>query len=280
MIESVPMAFWLFIPWFRVNPWVLDVPFRDRELVVQPFLALVVAALVVGYAVALLFAKRHGRPLDLTMSLALYLVVFAFPISYLLNGLLYDPERFFSVVSHPSEIAGARLGWSMYGGIVGTLVGAWAWKWRHKASILEVGDAFAFAGPFGWSIARVGCFLTHDHPGRTTDFFLAVADFQTGAPPYEPRHDLGLYDVVVMVAIAVVFLVLSRKPRKPGFYVGLLPVLYAPCRFLLDFLRAPLSEGGDIRYAGLTPAQYGSVLLLVAGALVLRRVAKSDAAAS
>jgi phosphatidylglycerol:prolipoprotein diacylglycerol transferase len=257
----------LFIPWFRVSPWVLDVP----------FFAGVVAALAVGYAVALLFAKKHGRPLDLTMSLALYLVVFSFPISYLLNGLLYDPERFFAVISRPSEIPSARLGWSMYGGIAGILVGAWVWKWRHKASILEVGDAFAFVGPFGWAIARVGCFVTHDHPGNKTDFFLAVADFQTGLPPYEPRHDLGLYDVLVMATIALTFLVLSRKPRKPGFYAGLLPVLYAPCRFLLDFLRAPVSEGGDIRYAGLTPAQYGSVLLLVAGVLVLRRVAKSNA---
>ncbi|MGB5210340.1 MAG: prolipoprotein diacylglyceryl transferase family protein, partial [Gammaproteobacteria bacterium] len=113
-----------------------------------------------------------------------------------------------------------------------------------------------------------------------TDFFLAVADFQAGTPPYEPRHDLGLYDVLIMAAIAVIFLILSRKPRKPGLYVGLLPVLYAPCRFLLDFLRAPVSEGGDIRYAGLTPAQYGSVALLVAGVLVLRRVARSHAVPS
>ncbi len=274
------MASCLFIPWFRASPWVLDVPFRDRELVVEPFVVLIIAALVVGYAVALLFAKQHGRPLDLTMSLAFYLVLFSFPFSYVLNAAFYVPEEFRNLVRYPAELFRAGLGWSMYGGIIGTLVGAWVWKWRHKASILEVGDAFAFAGPFGWSIARLGCFLTHDHPGRTTDFFLAIADFQAGTPPYEPRHDLGFYDVLVMGTIAVVFIVLSRKPRKPGFYVGLLPVLYAPCRFLLDFLRAPVSEGGDIRYAGLTPAQYGSVLLLIAGAVVLRRVAKSDAAPS
>lgn len=268
----------LFISWFRVDPWVIQIPFREHELVLHPFAVLVIAALVVGYGVAIAFAKKHGRPVQLTMSLALYLVAFSFPISYLLNGLLYQPDKFFSVISHPSEIAGARLGWSMYGGIAGTLVGAWVWRWRHKASILQIGDAFAFAGPFGWSIARVGCFVTHDHPGHKTDFFLAVADFQSGMPPYEARHDLGLYDVLVLGGITVAFLLLARKPRKPGFYVGLLPVLYAPCRFLLDFLRAPVSEGGDIRYAGLTPAQYGSMLLLVAGVLVLRRVSKSDAA--
>jgi len=274
------MASSAFIPWFRVSPWVLNIPFRDRALVVEPFFALVIAALLVGYAATLLFAKKHGRSIERTMSLAFYLVAFSFPISYLLNGLLYEPERFFSVIARPSEIPGAHLGWSMYGGIIGTVVGAWVWKWRHKASILEIGDAFAFAGPFGWAIARLGCFVTHDHPGVVSDFFLAVADFQTGSPPYEPRHDLGLYDVLVIGIIALAFLRLSHKPRKPGFYVGLLAVAYAPCRFLLDFLRAPVSEGGDIRYAGLTPAQYGSVLLLVAGVLVLRRVRRSEAAPS
>ncbi|MGB8330083.1 MAG: prolipoprotein diacylglyceryl transferase family protein [Polyangiales bacterium] len=267
-----------FIPWFRVDPWFVHLPILDRVVVLYPFSVFVIAALLVGYAVAVIFAKTQGLSVGQAMNLAFYLVVFSFPISYLTNGLLYEPARFFSAISHPSELAHARLGWSMFGGIAGTLVGAWVWKWRTGGSILRVGDAFAFAGPFGWSIARVGCFATHDHPGRKTDFFLAVADFQTGVPPYEPRHDLGLYDVLVMGTIAVTFLVLSRKPRKPGFYVGWLPVLYAPCRFLLDFLRAPVSEGGDIRYAGLTPAQYGSVLLLVAGALVLRRVAKNHTA--
>jgi hypothetical protein len=81
------MGFSLFVPWFRVYPWVLEVPFRDHDLVIQPFVAFVVAALIVGYAVALLFANKHGRPVDLTMSLALYLVAFSFPISYILNGL-------------------------------------------------------------------------------------------------------------------------------------------------------------------------------------------------
>jgi phosphatidylglycerol:prolipoprotein diacylglycerol transferase len=276
VIDFAAMGSWLFIPWFRVNAWTVDVPFREREFVIEPFFALVVAGLAVGYLVALLFAKQHGRPVQLTMSLALYLVVFSFPISYLLNGLLYDPELFFSVISRPSEIPSARLGWSMFGGIAGTLAGAWAWKWRHKASILYVGDSFAFAGPFGWAIGRVGCFVTHDHPGLESDFFLAIADFPVGVPPYEARHDLGLYDVLIMGTLAVAFLILSRKPRKPGFYVGWLAVLYAPCRFFFDFLRLPASEGGDIRYAGLTPAQYGSVLLLIAGALVLRRVARSN----
>lgn len=266
----------LFIPWFQLGPWVLELPFAERQFVLYPFSAFVIGALVVGYVVALLFAKTHGRSIPLTMSLAAYLVVFSFPISYLLNGLLYEPTRFFSLVASPRDIPNARLGWSMYGGIVGTVVGAWVWRWRKKASILKIGESFAFGGPFGWTVARAGCFVTHDHPGKPTDFFLAVADFRAGSPPYVPRHDLGLYDMMVLGIISLTFLLLARRPRPTGFYVGLLPVLYAPCRFALDFLRAPLSEGGDIRYAGLTPAQYGSVLLLLGGIAVMRRVTKNE----
>ena len=268
----------LFIPWFEVGPWVVDLPFRQRQIVLEPFAVLVLLASVVALAVALLFARRHGRSVDLTLNLAVYLVAFGYPISYLFNGLFYSPDQFFRLVQRPTQVLDLRLGWSMYGGVLGAAVGAWVWKWRAKGSILEVGDGFAFATPFAWAVARVGCFVTHDHPGRVTDFALAVADFRAGAPPYEPRHDLGLYDGMVFAVLAVVFLVLARRPRPKGFYIAALPLLYAPCRFLLDFLRAPPAEGGDLRYAGLTPAQYGSVVLVAFGALLMQRLIKRSPA--
>ncbi|WP_437593604.1 hypothetical protein [Sorangium sp. So ce1000] len=43
-------------------------------------------------------------------------------------------------------------------------------------------------------------------------------------------------------------------------------VLYAPVRFLLDFLRIV-----DVRYAGLTPGQYGAIALFIAGLVLLIR---------
>jgi phosphatidylglycerol:prolipoprotein diacylglycerol transferase len=44
-------------------------------------------------------------------------------------------------------------------------------------------------------------------------------------------------------------------------------VLYAPVRFLLDFLRYV-----DVRYFDFTPGQYGAAALLVVGVLILWRV--------
>lgn len=68
------------------------------------------------------------------------------------------------------------------------------------------------------------------------------------------------------MVIAVVFSVMGRDRRFTGFFIGALIIAYAPFRFGLDFLRIV-----DARYAGLTPAQYGSLALLASGVLILAR---------
>ena len=128
--------------------------------------------------------------------------------------------------------------------------------------MIAAGDAGVFGFPFGWLFGRTGCFITHDHPGRVTDFFLAVDNYRGAG---EPRHDLGLYEVFWSIAVVALFLFLARTRRRPGFYMALFCLLYAPVRFGLDFLRATPEHGGDIRYAGLTPGQYGSIALLLTG---------------
>jgi phosphatidylglycerol:prolipoprotein diacylglycerol transferase len=111
--------------------------------------------------------------------------------------------------------------------------------------------------------------VVHDHPGKVTSFFLAVDDYRFGAPPYQPRHDLGLYEVLYSLVIIGLFVWLERRKRRPvGFYCALLPIAYAPVRFFLDFLRATPLEGGDVRYAGLTPAQWASILMVGIGVAV------------
>ena len=56
--------------------------------------------------------------------------------------------------------------------------------------------------------------------------------------------------------------VLNRRPRPAGTSVAVLALLYAPARFLGDFLRNTDLAGADVRYLGLTVGQYGSLALL------------------
>jgi phosphatidylglycerol:prolipoprotein diacylglycerol transferase len=112
-------------------------------------------------------------------------------------------------------------------------------------------------------VARLGCFSVHDHPGVLTSFPLAV-QFPGGA-----RHDLGLYDAIVLAAISVVLYAVDRRGLLRGRLLALLATLYGTCRFLLDFLRARDLAYSDARYFGLTPAQYAAIALVVWGLATL-----------
>ena len=108
----------------------------------------------------------------------------------------------------------------------------------------------------------MGCFVTHDHPGVVSGFFLAVDNYNEQGVP---RHDLGLYEAIWSAAAVGVNLWLGNKPLPRGFFTAFMPIFYAPVRFFLDYLREVPTYGGDIRYFGFTPGQYGSMLMLQPG---------------
>lgn len=260
----------LFIPWFRLESWDIPLPFSlpiiGDTLSIQPFGVLVATGVLLGAWVAGRFARRNELDPIATGDLVTYAVVTGFIFGYFLNGFFYERETFLEVLRHPSLFFSTWLGLSSYGGFFGGILGCFLWRYRKKMPLLPYANAVCFALPFGWLFGRMGCFVVHDHPGKVTDFPLAVADYHFGAPPYQPRHDLGLYEVIFTLLIIALFVWLERRRRRPvGFYCVLLPLLYAPVRFFLDFLRAPPLEGGDVRYAGLTPAQWSSLLMVAVG---------------
>jgi phosphatidylglycerol:prolipoprotein diacylglycerol transferase len=183
-------------------------------------------------------------------------------------------------------------GLSSFGGFVGALVGVLAWKyfilddrgWPHRrirpVPILPYADLVLSVFPIGWMFGRAGCSSVHDHLGAkaTADTLLAVArpltandgpithigfiEFFHG---HDPRFDLGLLELLFTVVLAACFALTWHKRVLVGSYVIVASLAYAPVRFAMDFLRLPDADGGDTRYAGLTPAQYGCVLLFLYG---------------
>ena len=177
-------------------------------------------------------------------------------LSYKFNTLFYFPERF-GLAMETMNPARLFSGISSYGGFLGGVIGAFIWRRRRQIPLLELGDATAFAAPFGWVFGRMGCAVTHDHPGGVTNFFLGIRGWD--GTPYT-RHDLGLYEVIWSAAVMALLLVLVQRKRTPGFYVALVPTLYAPYRFLLDFLRIDAAlVGGDAALAAQLPHAAGIV---------------------
>lgn len=263
----------LFIPWFRLEAWdiplPLSLPLLGDTLSIQPFGILVATGVLLGAWVAGRFAERNGLDTVATGDLVTYAVVTGFVCGYFLNGILYERDTFMEALRNPSLFLTTWLGLSSYGGFFGGILGCFIWRYRKKTALLPYANAICFGLPFGWLFGRLGCFVVHDHPGKVTDFFLAVDAYRFGDPPFEPRHDLGLYEVIYSLLIIALFIGLEKRKLRPvGFYCALLPIVYAPVRFFLDFLRAPPLEGGDVRYAGLTPAQWASILMVGIGIAV------------
>jgi phosphatidylglycerol:prolipoprotein diacylglycerol transferase len=82
---------------------------------------------------------------------------------------------------------------------------------------------------------------------------------------------LGLYEAIWTAGIAVLFYVWRNKPVRPGFFLGLFCATYAPIRFFMDFLRNTDMADADVRWAGLTPAQYGMIVLTIVGVVLVRK---------
>jgi len=156
---------------------------------------------------------------------------------------------------------------SSFGGFAGALLGLTVYYARSRRSWLPTADILVQALVIGWVFGRLGCTLVHDHIGRPSDFPLAIR-FPDG-----PRHDLGLYELLYTIAVLVpAVFILNRRPRPPGTSVAVLALLYAPVRFMLDFLRQTDLPGADPRYLGLTMAQYGCIVLAGIGLALLVRI--------
>ncbi len=190
--------------------------------------------------------------------------------AHAMHVLLYHPE-----VLHREGVSALLHIWdglSSMGGVLGAMAGI-VWHLRSQnVRVMPYLDAIALGGAPAWALGRVGCALVHDHIGRPSHFLLAV-NFPSSLGG--PRHDLGIYEALVLFGItAILFLAARRRPPE-GRLMGLLIVLYTPSRFALDFLRADDLPFVDARYFGLTPAQYVALVLIPVGLWLLLRSAPS-----
>lgn len=234
---------------------------------------LVSLGFILGLEVARARAIRLGLDIKDIVDGGLFIVGMGFVGGHLVHVLAYHPE----MIDEQGWIVLAKIwaGFSSNGGFLGAIIGTMMWfGWLRRRPFWLHADTIAYALPFGWFLGRVGCFTAHDHVGKRSDFFLAV-DF----PPMwygGPRHDLGLYEAIYVAGICLVFWLLRFKPLRHSSFAMLFCLLYAPGRFGFDFLRNTDMKNADIRWAGLTPAQYGSMLLFVSGTVLFFRLKNKD----
>ena len=228
----------------------------------QPFGVLVALGVIIGDRVTVRQgAKRGLDPRDVRY-LNARMVIGGFVMAHLVSLVFYFPER---IRENPIILLNLWAGLSSFGGFLGAALTYLYLTRKEKIPPLPYADAVGLGLAVGWVFGRFGCTTAHDHPGRHTTFPLAVRY------PDGPRFDLGLYELVFTVVLTVVLFVYARRPRPAGRIIGLFAAIYAPVRFGLDFLRAVDGPNPDLRYAGLTAAQWACLGALGVGIWLLRR---------
>lgn len=226
-------------------------------LTLAPFGPLVSLGVLFGIHLMRTWAERFDLVWEDVFAAVGWMLVIGFAGSHVLDVALYRPEDFFEL----DVLLDFRSDYSSFGGLLcGGVAAAVAFR-RHRVPLLRGMECTLYGFIGGWLFGRLACFSVHDHPGRETSFALGVP---IGGVV---RHDLGFYELLYTIALFAVVRLGTRTRRADGWVIAVAATSYAPVRFALDFLRVR-----DATYAGLTPAQWACIPLLVLGLVFAARV--------
>jgi phosphatidylglycerol:prolipoprotein diacylglycerol transferase len=226
----------------------------------DPWATLVCLGILLGLEVSRARAIKMGLEVKDIVDGVVFTVLVGFFFAHVFTVLGYYPERLRT--DGILTLFKVWEGFSSTGGFLGGLFGMFVfYRWIRPRDLARFADLILFGFPVGWLFGRMGCAVVHDHVGAPTTFPLAVAFPDSGYFATGVRHELGLYEMVLTLPMVALFSWLGRKDRRPGFFTGLFFALYAPMRFVLDFLRNTDLAHQDIRWAGLTFAQWGMIVL-------------------
>ena len=269
------------LPYIQAGPWHLG-PFT-----IHLFGILVGIAIILGVTMSQRDADRRGLNPLIVSEMQIWAIVVGFLVAHWFAVIFYFPER---VKRDPLELLWIWKGISSFGGFIGGVGGlVFYLKVVKKVDPWPYIDSIGYGFAWAWIFGRMGCTTAHDHPGRLTDLAFSVsypAFRSAGTPgrvigeagvpqfldpavnqtlPWVQRYDLGFYELCfALVLVTILFLTNRKSKRWAGYNVALLALIYAPVRFVFDFLRVI-----DKTYFGLTPGQYAAFGIFGLGLWIL-----------
>jgi phosphatidylglycerol:prolipoprotein diacylglycerol transferase len=216
---------------------------------------------VAGVAIAVVLGRRAGYSEDTVYNVALALVV---------GGIigaraLYVIENFSEFEDDLGNIVAINTGGiSIYGALIGGMIGAWVYAMIAKVPNIPRGaDIGAIAATVGMAVGRIGDVINGEHFAKATDLPWGIIYTHPNSPSFirfgpeaEPQHPAVAYELIGDLFIFVILLVIYFKVPRAGVTFFAWVFLYGLLRFAVSFLRLDNDVIG-----GLTAAQ---VIALVA----------------
>lgn len=202
---------------------------------------------------------------DSIFDLTFFATVASFLGARILYVLLY-PDSF---IADPLKIPALWIapGLSLYGGLIGGFVSLFLTAKKREIRVSIVLDAIAQSLPFALSIGFFGALLDGGAIGSASSLPWAI--YYAGFP--ESRHPIQLYEIIGIIAIAVVLLFLRRHKTALAWSAGTAGCIFIGFFAVLLFVVEFFAES-RIYWWHLHPQQWISVIVFAeaAGVLVVR----------
>ncbi|TPV94081.1 MAG: hypothetical protein B7733_17270 [Myxococcales bacterium FL481] len=252
------------------------------EIPIEPFGILVALGVILGWRFCLHYAKTRDIDDWMARDVMFWVLLCGFVMAHWVSVIFYFPER---IAEDPLVLLYILNGLSSVGGFLGAFLGMTWFLRKHRQPKLIYADMLTMGLLIGWCFGRAGCSWVHDHPGRIVapDTFFAVGPWPCRCPDGGRalsaccevgegifRYDLGLTEFLLTVWMAMyIFFIFDWRNAAPGRVTGIVALIYGPARVLMDFLREDTVSKGvstpDVRYLGLTAAQWASLVIFGAG---------------
>jgi phosphatidylglycerol:prolipoprotein diacylglycerol transferase len=207
--------------------------------------------------------------------------------------LFYRPDM---ILHDPAAIVRVwEGGMSFHGGFIGVILSGLLFCRVNLLPVWSVGDAIAFAAPFGLFLGRLANFVNAELWGRPTDVPWAVV-FPGEAAQYCPiwwldevcaRHPSQIYEAllegVVLFAVMAVLAFGYKILKRPGMMIGVFFLGYGMARVIVENFRQgdaqyvsmdnPMGHvirfGSELDSAGLTMGQVLSLPMILIGLILI-----------
>lgn len=188
--------------------------------------------------------RRHNRPFEPYLTVAYLMIICGVLGARLSYAFLHWSEfsgNLLAIVNPFQEGQYGIAGLNLYGGLLGSLVGAVVYMKVKHMRVLEVFDFFAPTLALGIGISRIGCFMNGCCFGTPTDLPWGIS-FPPGSLPSftygtAHLHPAQLYSAAYGFALFVLLHWLLQKRHFVGELVAVTFVAEAFFRFLIEFVR-------------------------------------------
>jgi prolipoprotein diacylglyceryl transferase len=187
--------------------------------------------------------------------------------------------RLYSVFESPREFLAnpwpmlfSRFGFTWYGALIAGFLALVILGRRVKMPLLAFLDACSPAAAAGYAIGRMGCLLSGDGDYGVPTSLPWGMSFPNGLVPTLVRvHPTPIYEFLMWMAIAGFLWWMGAKavrgPKAAGEIICSYLILTGAARFLIEFIRT-----NPRVFFGLTNAQAASIVSILAGTVLLRRL--------